>query len=188
MRSSRLANRPPARCRPRNRATSSSRFRPSNSPILRPSWRRSRAPKAWMAPARSRARSRLSSSSRTSSTTALAISPAPRRCSTDAWASARHPRDRPGGRASPLSPRRFVATTAHFDRREAKPRVDHRSVAVVCRSARRRTRPLPVDRDRGAERRRLCGGLGREPAPLLHLPPRRQRRADAAATAGGPKS
>ena len=60
------------------------RSRPSSSPTSPPSWRRSRAPRAWKARAMSRTRRRRSNSSPTSSTTAPATSPAPRRCSTDA--------------------------------------------------------------------------------------------------------
>ena len=99
---SRPASRPPARCRPPSPATSSSRFRPSSSPTSPPSWRRSRAPRAWTARATSRTRNRRSSSSPTSSTTARATSPAPRRCSTDARRVRQYRHDRPRRRASSL--------------------------------------------------------------------------------------
>ena len=93
-----------------------------------------------------------------------------------------------GRRASSLVAAAIVATTLHFDRHEGGAGADDRSTATIGRSARRRTRALPGDRHRGAERRRLRGGLGREPAPLLHLPPPSTAPPGRAAAAGGPKT
>ena len=116
----------------------------------RASWRRSRARRAWKA--RARVENQAQAQQQTHQLPQLrrrAISPAPRRCSTDARPSAQYRRHRAAPPASPWSPRRSSRprfTSGTTTRRAAAPcHVVRRSE----RSARRRTGALPGDRHGG---------------------------------------